>query len=160
MWDDGKELAAYTYNPDGTPQAVTHGPIRQEYAYDLDKNLTALKVRSGDVVLADNFYQYDGNGNRTRKQALDGTTLYQYDALNQLQRVDYPAYSEELFYDKAGNRSRRLLDGEEELYQYDPRNRLMALTRGGVTTPFQYDRAAICSGTIRRSTPMTPSTGR
>ena len=36
---------------------MTHGPIRQEYAYDLDKNLTALKVRSGDVVLADNFYQ-------------------------------------------------------------------------------------------------------
>ena len=72
---------------------------------------------------------------------LDGTTLYQYDALNQLQRVDYPAYSEELFYDKAGNRARRLVGGEEELYQYDPRNRLMALTRGGVTTPFQYDNA-------------------
>ena len=47
---------------------------------------------------------------------------------NQLQRVDYPAYSEELFYDKAGNRARRLVGGEEELYQYDPRNRLMALT--------------------------------
>ena len=120
---------------------MTHGPIRQEYAYDLDKNLTGLTVRSGDTLLAQTSYAYDGNGNRTRKQALDGTTLYQYDALNQLQRVDYPAYSEELFYDKAGNRARRLLDGEEELYQYDPRNRLMALTRGGVTTPFQYDRA-------------------
>ena len=120
---------------------MTHGPIRQEYAYDLDKNLTGLTVRSGDTLLAQTSYAYDGNGNRTRKQALDGTTLYQYDALNQLQRVDYPVYSEELFYDKAGNRSRRLLDGEEELYQYDPRNRLMALTRGGVTTPFQYDNA-------------------
>ena len=55
--------------------------------------------------------------------------------------MDYPAYSEELFYDKAGNRARRLVGGEEELYQYDPRNRLMALTRGGVTQPFQYNRA-------------------
>ncbi len=55
--------------------------------------------------------------------------------------MDYPAYSEELFYDKAGNRARRLVGGEEELYQYDPRNRLMALTRGGVTAPFQYDNA-------------------
>ena len=82
---------------------MTHGPIRQEYAYDLDKNLTGLTVRSGDTLLAQTSYAYDGNGNRTRKQALDGTTLYQYDALNQLQRVDYPAYSEELFYDKAGN---------------------------------------------------------
>ena len=62
---------------------------------------------------------------------------------SQLQRVDYPAYSEELFYDRAGNRARRLVGGEEELYQYDLRNRLMALTRGGVTTPFQYDLSLI-----------------
>ena len=141
LTDDGQELAAYTYNPDGTPQAVTHGPIRQEYAYDLDKNLTGLTVRSGDAMLSQASYTYDGNGNRIRKQALDGTTLYQYDALNQLQRVDYPAYSEELFYDKAGNRARRLMGGEEELYQYDPRNRLMAYTKNGATTPFQYDNA-------------------
>ena len=141
LTDDGQELAVYTYNPDGTPRAVAHGPIRQEYAYDLDKNLTGLTVRSGEALLSHASYAYDGNGNRIRKQALDGTTLYQYDALNQLQRVDYPAYSEELFYDKAGNRARRLVGGEEELYQYDPRNRLMALTRGGVTTPFQYDNA-------------------
>ena len=141
LTDDRQELAVYTYNPDGTPQAVTHGPIRQEYAYDLDKNLTGLTVRSGEALLSHASYAYDGNGNRIRKQALDGTTLYQYDALNQLQRVDYPAYSEELFYDKAGNRARRLVGGEEELYQYDPRNRLMALTRGGVTAPFQYDNA-------------------
>ena len=120
---------------------MAHGPIRQEYAYDLDKNLTGLTVRSGEALLSHASYAYDGNGNRIRKQALDGTTLYQYDALNQLQRVDYPAYSEELFYDKAGNRARRLVGGEEELYQYDPRNRLMALTRGGVTAPFQYDNA-------------------
>ena len=141
LTDDGQELAVYTYNPDGTPRAVAHGPIRQEYAYDLDKNLTGLTVRSGEALLSHASYAYDGNGNRIRKQALDGTTLYQYDALNQLQRVDYPAYSEELFYDKAGNRARRLVGGEEELYQYDPRNRLMALTRGGVTAPFQYDNA-------------------
>ena len=141
LTDDGQELAAYTYNPDGTPRAVTHGPIRQEYTYDLDKNLTGLTVRSGDGLLSQDSYAYDGNGNRIRKQALEGTTLYQYDALNQLQRVDYPAYSEELFYDKAGNRSRRVLDGEEELYQYDPRNRLMAYTKNGATTPFQYDNA-------------------
>ncbi|MEO2779139.1 hypothetical protein ABHB54_24005, partial [Flavonifractor plautii] len=116
LTDDGQELAVYTYNPDGTPRAVAHGPIRQEYAYDLDKNLTGLTVRSGETLLSQTGYAYDGNGNRIRKQALDGTTLYQYDALNQLQRVDYPAYSEELFYDKAGNRARRLVGGEEELY--------------------------------------------
>ena len=141
VWDDGKELAAYTYNPDGTPKAVTHGPIRQEYAYDLDKNLTGLTVRSGDALLARNSYTYDGNGNRTLKRQLGGETLYHYDPLNQLNKVEYPSYTEELFYDRAGNRTRRLVAGEEELYRYDPRNRLMAYTKNGVTTMFQYDNA-------------------
>ena len=141
VWDDGKELAAYTYNPDGTPKAVTHGPIRQEYAYDLDKNLTGLTVRSGDALLARNSYAYDGNGNRTLKRQLGGETLYHYDPLNQLNKVEYPSYTEELFYDRAGNRTRRLVAGEEELYRYDPRNRLMAYTKNGVTTMFQYDNA-------------------
>ena len=59
---------------------MAHGPIRQEYAYDLDKNLTGLTVRSGEALLSHASYAYDGNGNRIRKQALDGTTLYQYDA--------------------------------------------------------------------------------
>ena len=128
-------------NPDGTPKAVTHGPIRQEYAYDLDKNLTGLTVRSGDALLARNSYAYDGNGNRTLKRQLGGETLYHYDPLNQLNKVEYPSYTEELFYDRAGNRTRRLVAGEEELYRYDPRNRLMAYTKNGVTTMFQYDNA-------------------
>ena len=33
-------------------------------------------------------------------------------------KVEYPAYTEELFYDKAGNRTSRITDGEEEIYQY------------------------------------------
>ena len=120
---------------------MTHGPIRQEYAYDLDKNLTGLTVRSGDALLARNSYTYDGNGNRTLKRQLGGETLYHYDPLNQLNKVEYPSYTEELFYDRAGNRTRRLVAGEEELYRYDPRNRLMAYTKNGATTPFQYDNA-------------------
>ena len=139
--DDGGELAAYDYNPDGTVKALVHGPIRQDYTYDLDKNLVGLKVQSAGELLADNLYQYDGNGNRTRKQQLGGDTYYHYDPLNQLQRVEYPGYIEELFYDKAGNRTRRIAQGVEELYRYDPRNRLTFLTKGGVTTSFQYDNA-------------------
>ena len=141
MCDDGRELAAYDYNPDGTIKALTHGPIRQEYTYDIDKNLSVLKVFSAGAILADNFYQYDGNGNRTLKRQLGGDTLYHYDPLNQLKKVEYPSYTEELFYDKAGNRTRRIASGVEELYQYDPRNRLTAFTKGGVTTMFQYDHA-------------------
>ena len=89
----------------------------------------------------DNQYFYDGNGNRTHKKQLGGETLYHYDPLNQLKKVEYPGYTEELFYDKAGNRTKRIAQGVEELYQYDPRNRLTAYTKNGVTTPFQYDNA-------------------
>ena len=70
-----------------------------------------------------------------------GETLYHYDPLNQLQKVQYPGYTEELFYDKAGNRTRRIAQGVEEFYQYDPRNRLTAYTKNGTTTLFRYDHA-------------------
>ena len=70
-----------------------------------------------------------------------GETLYHYDPLNQLQKVQYPGYTEELFYDKAGNRTRRIAQGVEEFYQYDPRNRLTAYTKNGATTLLCYDQA-------------------
>lgn len=141
VWDDGHRLAAYEYNADGTIRAESHGPVQGQFQYDLDKNLTGLLVQSGGELLAENQYLYDGNGNRTLKRQLGGDTLYHYDPLNQLKKVEYPSYTEELFYDKAGNRTRRIASGVEELYQYDPRNRLTAYTKGDVTTMFQYDHA-------------------
>ena len=141
VWDDGHRLAAYEYNADGTIRAESHGPVQRQFQYDLDKNLTGLLVQSGGELLAENQYLYDGNGNRTLKRQLGGDTLYHYDPLNQLKKVEYPSYTEELFYDKAGNRTRRIAGGVDELYQYDPRNRLTAFTKGGVTTMFQYDHA-------------------
>lgn len=141
VWDDGHRLAAYEYNADGTIRTESHGPLQRQLQYDLDKNLTGLLVQSGGERLAENQYLYDGNGNRTLKRQLGGDTLYHYDPLNQLKKVEYPSYTEELFYDKAGNRTRRIASGVEELYQYDPRNRLTAYTKGGITTAFQYDHA-------------------
>ena len=55
--------------------------------------------------------------------------------------MQYPSYTEELYYDRAGNRTRRTAKGVEELYKYDPRNRLTEYTKGGVTTQFTYDNA-------------------
>lgn len=39
---------------------MTHSPIRQEYAYDLDKTLTGLTVRSGDALFSQVKYVCDG----------------------------------------------------------------------------------------------------
>ena len=69
------------------------------------------------------------------------TTLYGYDALNQLTKVQSPSHTEDLHYDRAGNRTRRVSGGMEELYAYNLRNRLTEYTKGGQTTTFTYDRA-------------------
>ena len=95
VWDDGHRLAAYEYNADGTVRRETHGPVRREFRYDADRNLTGLLVRSGESLLSQTSYTYDGNGNRTLKRQDGGDTLYHYDPLNQLQKSVFrsdPAY--------------------------------------------------------------------
>ncbi len=55
--------------------------------------------------------------------------------------MEYPSYTEELFYDKAGNRVRRVAAGEEEIYSCDSRNRLTERRgKGGIET-YTYDEA-------------------
>ena len=90
VWDDGHRLAAYEYNADGTIRVESHGPVQRQFQYDLDKNLTGLLVQSSGELLTENQYLYDGNGNRTLKRQLGGDTLYHYDPLNQLKKVEYP----------------------------------------------------------------------
>ncbi len=92
-------------------------------------------------MLADNRYSYDRNGNRTERQQPGGATRYTYDSVNQLTRIEYPTYTEQLYYDKAGNRSHRITDGTQEEYRYDPANHLTEYTKGGETTTFTYDKA-------------------
>ena len=139
--DNSNELARYAYYPDGTIKSLQSGSLYTEYGYDADKNLASLKTLLGDEVLVDNHYTYDHNGNRTEKQQSGGNTRYTYDGLNQLTRVEYPGYTEELYYDRAGNRRRRVSAGVEKSYKYDPANHLTEYTKGGVKTTFTYDNA-------------------
>lgn len=141
MWDNDRELAAFGYNPDGTLKLAEHGPLRREYAYDADKNLTFLRVQSAGETLVENRYGYDGNGNRTEKRGLGGDTFYGYDGQNRLVRAEYPGCTEELYYDRAGNRTRRVAGNVEETYRYDSRNRLTERVRNGVATVYDYDAA-------------------
>ena len=95
----------------------------------------------GEEVLVDNHYQYDGNGNRIGKKQLQGAIRYAYDALNRLKRVEYPDYTEELFYDRAGNRRKRMAGEETEVYHYDCRNRLTERRGKGGREYYTYDEA-------------------
>ncbi|MDE7275033.1 MAG: hypothetical protein K2N95_18640 [Lachnospiraceae bacterium] len=141
MWDNGKKIAEYGYNADGTKKHVKNGSLYTEYAYDADRNLTGLKTLLGAETIVENHYTYDGNGDRLEKYQKHGTTRYGYDSMRRLAKVEYPDATEEPFYDKAGNRTRRLYNGAEELHQYDKRNRLTAHTKGGVTSQYEYDNA-------------------
>jgi RHS repeat-associated protein len=141
IYDNETKQARYTYNPDGTIKTLENGIIETNYTYDIDKNLTGLKITLGEEIIVNNHYGYDGNGNRTQKQQLEGMTQYHYDPLNRLKQVDYPSYTEKLYYDKTGNRSTRLAKGIEEHYNYDPRNRLITYTKAGQTVAFDYDHA-------------------
>ena len=56
VWDDGEKLVEYGYYPDGTIQRELHGPLKKEYAYDADRNLTGLSIQCGDSLLADTIH--------------------------------------------------------------------------------------------------------
>ena len=60
----------------------------QDIAYGADKNIVCLTVATPDKLLAQNTYQYDGNGQRIEKNELTGKTLYTYDNLNRLAQTE------------------------------------------------------------------------
>ena len=137
VMENGRPLADYRYHEDGMVRSLTLGTgLYTEYAYDMDKNLSRMWTRLGeDTLLVDNTYSYDHNGNRIRKQTLDGLTRYAYDAGNRLVEVAYPGMNgvtdtEYLHYDHAGNRTERIRGNVHEYYHYDACNRLTEITDG------------------------------
>ena len=86
----------------------------QDIAYGADKNIACLTVATPDKLLAQNTYQYDGNGQRIEKNELTGKTLYNYDSLNRLAQAEYPTYTERFTYDQSGNRLTRTAKDIEE----------------------------------------------
>ncbi|WP_199884115.1 RHS repeat domain-containing protein [Anaerosinus massiliensis] len=138
--DEGRSLVQFIHNEDGSlREALQTNGMRTSYSYDADKNIAGLQIELDGQTITKNHYQYDSNGNRTIKEQLRGITKYSYDNLNQLAKVEYPDYSEELFYDKAGNRNRRIVNNVEEQYTYDPRNRLTSYEKQDQTTQYSYD---------------------
>ena len=90
--------------------------LHTAYAYDGDRNLTALRTMvAGDAsvekILADNTYRYNKNGQRTEKTTLAGTTKYMYDVLGQLIQENNHIYT----YDRAGNRTSVQTDDRREI---------------------------------------------
>lgn len=122
-----------------TPQAFAYDPVG-------NRTTGGSVVNAGNQLTADatHSYQYDDNGNLTRKTLLatGNYTQYTYDAENRLIRVEdfaagnpTPAFTSTYRYDGLGRRiekmangqtTRYIYDGEDILLEYDGANVLQA----------------------------------
>ncbi|MFO0697907.1 MAG: RHS repeat-associated core domain-containing protein [Nitrospira sp.] len=180
--------AAYTYNGVGNRESLTDQRGVQNFGYDNPDRLTAAshpllgtaqgfaydavgnRTTAGNVTNAGNqltadathAYQYDDNGNLTRKTLLatGNYTQYTYDAENRLTKVEdfaagasTPAFTSTYRYDGLGRRiekvangqtKRYIYDGEDILLEYDGSNVLQArYTHGpGIDEPIAVTKGA------------------
>ena len=127
----------------------------QSFAYDAvgNQTTTGAVLNAGNQLTADatHSYQYDDNGNLTRKTLLatGNYTQYTYDAENRLIKVEdfaagnpTPAFTSTYRYDGLGRRiekvangqmQRYIYDGEDILLEYDGANVLQARYTHGPT---------------------------
>ena len=151
-------LVQYGYNTAGRlGQEIKGNGTTTAYTYDLAGHMTELTNYAADGSVQ-SFYNYtlDANGNRLSMTTTAGTTLYQYDALNQLTAVEYPGGREVSYtYDAAGNRVSVNDTGTNTAYtvnslnqyntagattlSYDADGNLTNRTDANGTTAYQYD---------------------
>ena len=146
--------AEYLYNPVGNRTSLTDRRGAQNFGYDPLDRLTSAshpllgipqafaydpvgnRTTGGSVVNAGNqltadtnyAYQYDDNGNLTRKTLLatGNFTQYTYDAENRLTKVEEfiagnptPAFTSTYRYDGLGRRIEKVANGQTKRYIYD-----------------------------------------
>lgn len=127
------------------------------YSYDAASRMTKL-IRPGGKTWT---YAYDPNGNvstivdangNATTDAFDGTTVFKYDDINRLIKVDYSDSTPDVSYayDALNNRTSMTDGSGTETYAYDTLGRLTAVTRGTMTFGYGYDAA---SNVIQRRYP-------
>ena len=144
-YDDAGRLASITRagqvfgfaydNANRRTQLTYPNGIATTYVYDTLSRLTRLKADLGATAITDFQYLHDAVGNRTRKQQLDYTEDYSYDALYRLTQAARGGVTTESYtYDSVGNRLSSLGSGP---WTYSDRNEL--LSQNGTT--YTYDAA-------------------
>ncbi|QCS54135.1 RHS repeat-associated core domain-containing protein [Priestia flexa] len=144
---DGTVLDSYkySYDPNSNQTSVVTNNGTASYEYNALDQLTKETLIDGTVI----SYEYDKVGNRTKKIEAKGTTtttIYTYNAGNELTSVNGQAYS----YDPNGN----LTNDGEETYIYDVENQLIEVKdkSGNSLGKFTYDYDG-------KRTSMTTSSG-
>jgi RHS repeat-associated protein len=149
---------AYEYNDANQLESIKNYDVNGNvlnyfiYSYDANGNITSVETQDGTITYQYNTlnqltqetltdgttisYEYDSVGNRTKKIVNDGTTtttIYTYDAANQLTDVDGQAFT----YDANGN----LTNNGEKTFIYNEDNRLIEVkdSTGATLASFEYD---------------------
>ena len=101
--------------------------VTTEYSYNKDQSVVSLMTAKKDgMLITQNTYAYDENGNQIQKTEKGIKTTYAYDSLNQIKTVVYDEKVTEQFdYDAVGNRIKRTLQDKEENYYYNNKNQLL-----------------------------------
>ncbi|WP_347333031.1 RHS domain-containing protein, partial [Marinimicrobium locisalis] len=112
---------AIEYRPFGPLSRLTYGNGLQEVrTYDLDYRLTGIEMGDSDP-LRRRLYEYDAVNNITRienPEVAGEATDYAYDPVNRLVEAANTDYDIQFGYDPVGNRTNKADDGVVENYQY------------------------------------------
>ncbi len=122
-YDNLDRLTSASHPLLGTPQSFAYDPVG-------NRTTTGNVVNAGNQLTADatHSYQYDDNGNLTRKTLLatGNYTQYTYDAENRLIKVEdfvagnpIAAFTSTYRYDGLGRRIEKIANGQTRRYVYD-----------------------------------------
>lgn len=117
---DGHDRKVKTFYPDATNIGASAPGDYEQYVYDANSNVTALRKRSGQVVNLG------------------------YDNLNRLLSRTYPTAADNISfsYDLLGHKTAANKTGWPVSYNWDNAGRLTGTTAGGKTLAYQYDAAS------------------
>jgi RHS repeat-associated protein len=161
---DDNLIVAYTYDDVGRLAGEDNGNgTYTTYTYDLAGQLKSITHFAPDGSVNSSYvYTYDELGQQREVETLDGTWIYDYDAIGQLtgavftsSNPDIPDQNLTYEYDAAGNRIRTVINGETTdyatnnlnqyetagtiEYDYDDDGNLISKTEVGKTWIYDYD---------------------
>jgi RHS repeat-associated protein len=126
----------YTVDPVGNPtQIVRTGTLAgtETYSYDATDRVTGVCYQASCPGGSDPFirYTYDSVGNRLTEARPSGTTIYTYNAGDEMAAAGSTTYT----YDDNGNQTATGSD----TYSYNAAEQLTSADVGGTTTNYSYD---------------------
>jgi RHS repeat-associated protein len=131
-----------TVDADSRPHIITNGANHIEtITYDADDRITEIAYTGTGTAKTVKF-EYDGDGNLTKREDSTGTTKYSVDALNRVTKEELPgSLSNSYEYDAASNMTKFTDGGGGTSYKYNGLNELESMTEPGESkaTTFGYD---------------------